>query len=118
MSGERWTVAGERNSYGNPEHLLWPDDQDHDIPHRFTASHMGEAWPNTEDTIVDAAFAALITDVRDAARLRSLAHHFDLFDNRGRSFTGAEVAAMLRDGEHADDSDNMPGSEFDGPVIL
>ena len=32
--------------------------------------------------------------------------------------TGAEVAAMLRDGGPADDSDIMPGSEFDGPVVL
>ena len=28
------------------------------------------------------------------------------------------VAAMLRDGGPADDSDIMPGSEFDGPVVL
>lgn len=71
MSGERWAVAGERNSYGNPEHLLWPDDQDPDLPHRFTESHFAEAWPNTEDSIVAPAFAALVQAVRDAERLRS-----------------------------------------------
>ena len=34
----------------------------------------------------------------DAARLRSLAATFDNRLNRDQSFTGAEVAAMLRDG--------------------
>ena len=29
-----------------------------------------------------------------------------------------EVASMLRDGEGVDNSDIMPGSEFDGPVVL
>ena len=29
-----------------------------------------------------------------------------------------EVASMLRDGKGFDDSDIMPGSEFDGPVVL
>lgn len=67
MSGERWAVAGERNSYGNPEHLLWPDDQDPDLPHRFTESHFAEAWPDTEDSIVAPAFAALVADVRAGA---------------------------------------------------
>ena len=37
--------------------------------------------------------------LRDAARLRSLAARMDSHLNRGRSFTGAEVAAMLRDGD-------------------
>jgi len=29
-----------------------------------------------------------------------------------------EVASMLRDGKGVDNSDIMPGSEFDGPVVL
>lgn len=40
----------------------------------------------------------------DAARLRSLAARMDSQPDRGRSFTGAEVAAMLRDGEEAGDA--------------
>ena len=71
MSDKRWTVAGKRGSWGNPEHLLWPDDQDPDLPHKFTASHMGEAWPDTSDSIVDAAFVALVDAVKADARLRS-----------------------------------------------
>ena len=67
MSDKRWTVAGKRGSWGNPEHLLWPDDQDPDLPHKFTASHMGEAWPDTSDSIVDAAFVALVDAVKSAA---------------------------------------------------
>lgn len=51
----------------------------------------------------DRARAALATPVvadafRDAARLRSLAATFDNRLNRDQSFTGAQVAAMLRDG--------------------
>jgi len=100
VSGDkRWSVAGERGTYGNPEHLLWPDDQDHDIPHRLTESHFAEAWPNTEDSIVAPAYAALVADVQDAARLRSLAATFDSHLNRVKTYTGAQVAAMLRDGE-------------------
>ena len=64
---ERWSVAGEPGTYANPVHLLWPDDQDPDLPHRFTESHFAEAWPNTEDSIVAPAFAALVADVRTAA---------------------------------------------------
>jgi hypothetical protein len=37
--------------------------------------------------------------LRDAARLRSLAATFDNRLNREQTFTGAQVAAMLRDGE-------------------
>lgn len=55
---------------------------------------------------------------RDAARLRSLAATFDSHLNRDKTFTGSEVASMLRDGKGFDDSDIMPGSEFDGPVVL
>ena len=51
------------------------------------------------DHEVLAAHAALIEDVRDAARLRSLAATFDSHLNRGQTYTGAQVAAMLRDGE-------------------
>lgn len=47
----------------------------------------------------DEAFAALVAHVRDAARLRSLAARLDRPLNRDKSFTGAEVAAMLRDGK-------------------
>jgi len=36
---------------------------------------------------------------RDAARLRSLAATFDSHLNRDKTYTGAQVAAMLRDGE-------------------
>mgnify|MGYP006339266393 FL=1 len=36
---------------------------------------------------------------RDAARLRSLAATFDSHYNRVKTYTGAQVAAMLRDGE-------------------
>ncbi len=36
---------------------------------------------------------------RDAARLRSLAARFDNRLNRDKTYTGAQVAAMLRDGE-------------------
>ena len=35
---------------------------------------------------------------RDAARLRSLAATFDSHYNRDKTYTGAQVAAMLRDG--------------------
>ena len=35
---------------------------------------------------------------RDAARLRSLAATFDSHYNRVKTYTGAQVAAMLRDG--------------------
>ncbi len=42
------------------------------------------------------AHAALVAAVADAARLRSLAATFDL--NRDKTYTGAQVAAMLRDG--------------------
>ena len=38
-------------------------------------------------------------DDRDAARLRSLAATFDSHLNRDKTYTGAQVAAMLRDGE-------------------
>ena len=58
-------------------------------------------------------------DAATAARVRALAARLDSFDNPHDTFYSvAQVAAMLRDGEHADDSDIMPGSEFDGPVIL
>lgn len=96
-SDKRWTVAGD-GSWGNPEHLLWPDDQDPDLPHKFTASHMAEAWPDETDSIVDPAHAALVVDVETAARIRSLADIFDNSANRRQVFTGAEVAAMLRHG--------------------
>ena len=46
-----------------------------------------------------AALAALVADVQDAARLRSLAATFDSHLNRDKTYTGAQVAAMLRDGE-------------------
>lgn len=47
----------------------------------------------------DEGWADLLQAVSDAARLRSLAARMDSHLNRGRSFTGAEVAAMLRDGD-------------------
>ena len=59
-----------------------------------------------------------VAAVADAARLRSLAAIFDSHLNRDKTFTGSEVASMLRDGKGFDDSDIMPGSEFDGPVVL
>jgi len=37
-------------------------------------------------------------DATDAARLRSLAATFDSHLNRDQTYTGAQVAAMLRDG--------------------
>lgn len=45
------------------------------------------------------AFAAIDADVRSAARLRSLAAMFDNHLNRDQTFTGAQVAAMLRDSD-------------------
>ena len=40
----------------------------------------------------------LVDAVNDAARLRSLAAIFDSHLNRDKTFTGSEVASMLRDG--------------------
>lgn len=45
------------------------------------------------------AHAALVAAVHDAGRLRSLAATLDDRLNREQKFTGAQVAAMLRDGE-------------------
>ena len=48
-----------------------------------------------EEELAD-AFAALVADVQAAGRLRSLAADLDSHLNRGQSFTGAQVAVMLR----------------------
>ncbi len=40
----------------------------------------------------------VVAAFRDAARLRSLAATFDSHLNRDQTYTGAQVAAMLRDG--------------------
>ena len=45
------------------------------------------------------ALPAIAADATDAARLRSLAATFDSHLNRDQTYTGAQVAAMLRDGE-------------------
>ena len=41
----------------------------------------------------------VVAALADAARLRSLAATFDSHYNRVKTYTGAQVAAMLRDGE-------------------
>jgi len=41
----------------------------------------------------------VVAALADAARLRSLAATFDSHLNRDQTYTGAQVAAMLRDGE-------------------
>ena len=47
----------------------------------------------------DIAATARDYPTTDAARLRSLAATFDSHLNRDKTYTGAQVAAMLRDGE-------------------
>ena len=111
MSGVRWTVGTLEDP--DEDMLIWPTDPPIYVQIANEADDTG-----TGNADSHAAYAALIASVSDAARLRSLAARMDSHLNRGRSFTGAEVAAMLRDGGPADDSDIMPGSEFDGPVIL
>lgn len=80
MSGAAWFVAesGDRIDHGVNSYRccsIWKED------------HKAEGW------------ADLVTAVTDAARLRSLAATFDNRLNRDKTYTGAQVAAMLRDGE-------------------
>jgi len=81
VSGDkRWTVnaANNRIDHGNENGTccsIWAED------------HGDEGW------------ADLTSTVTDAARLRSLAATFDSHLNRGQTYTGAQVAAMLRAGE-------------------
>lgn len=84
MSGKRWTV--DENAGGWPE---WPGGTVMLTIGRYGGSTLAEAQE---------ARVQVAATFRDAARLRSLAATFDNRLNRDQSFTGAEVAAMLRDG--------------------
>ena len=67
----------------------------------------GASWPGEmAQRVQDAADRTIAAcdwrengTVSDAARLRSLAARFDNRLNRDKTYTGAQVAAMLRDGE-------------------
>ena len=67
----------------------------------------GSSWPGEmAQRVQDAADRTIAAcdwrengTVSDAARLRSLAATFDSHLNRDKTYTGAQVAAMLRDGE-------------------
>ena len=66
----------------------------------------GASWPGEmAQRVQDAADRTIAAcdwrengTVSDAARLRSLAATFDSHYNRVKTYTGAQVAAMLRDG--------------------
>ena len=66
----------------------------------------GSSWPGEmAQRVQDAADRTIAAcdwrengTVSDAARLRSLAARFDNRLNRDKTYTGAQVAAMLRDG--------------------
>lgn len=60
----------------------------------------GGQYPS-DHSVADAVLAvpAIADALADAARLRSLAATFDSHLNRDKTYTGAQVAAMLRDGE-------------------
>ena len=58
----------------------------------------GGEWLEMDEMEIDVAPAA-VQAFRDAERLRSLAATFDSHYNRVKTYTGAQVAAMLRDGE-------------------
>ena len=79
----------------------------------------GEPWDMALQ-VADAVLAVPgIADAlaRDAQVREIVAAHDGLVLDRAIGF-GRLVAAMLRDDTPADDSDIMPGSEFDGPVVL
>ena len=61
----------------------------------MTVAELDAAYLIHADAVL--AVPAIADALRDAARLRSLAAQYDLFDRQ--SFTGAQVAAMLRDGK-------------------
>ena len=87
-------MSGER-----PE--LWPNSRATPIAEAIYSAGACLTWVQAWDV---AQVVLEIPEIRDAvagdaARLRSLAARMDSQPNRGRSFTGAEVAAMLRDGD-------------------
>ena len=93
MSGERWEIGDEDSTYPD---LVW---RRPGFLATFTVADLAETWPETEDDLVDEAHAALVADVRAAARLRSLAAIYEQPLNRDTTFTfkGSELAAMLKE---------------------
>ena len=87
---KRWSVSDWHEFPEWGEILTWPSDP----PLRACVADVDDE----DDPTAIAAYAALVVDVRDAARLRSLAATFDSHLNRDKTYTGAQVAAMLRDG--------------------
>ena len=59
---------------------------------------MAQRVPDAADRTIAACDWRENGTVSDAARLRSLAATFDSHLNRDKTYTGAQVAAMLRDG--------------------
>ena len=90
-----------------------------------TAPH--EPWPHAVARAVLSVPALRDALARDAQvreivqSMRTATVQGDVWAVVGRLaalYPESEVASMLRDGKGVDNSDIMPGSEFDGPVVL
>ena len=90
MSAERWGVEEYHEFPEWGEILTWPSDP----PLRACVADVEDE----NDPGAIAAYAALVADVRAAARLRSLAALFEQPLNRDQehTFTGHALAEMLR----------------------
>ena len=85
--GRRWDVS---SSVEFGDEITWGAGV---LGTSYVSDALGTDWPDTA-----AAYAALVADVRSAARLRSLAALFEQPLNRDQehTFTGRALAEMLR----------------------
>lgn len=102
MTDQRWTIKP-----GRVPALLWPDDENPDMPFSFTEADLAEMLPDALDRQVASAFAALRDALARDAQVREIVQSMrtatvqgDVWAVVGRlAALYPEVASMLRDGE-------------------